>query len=454
MPPLPRHFSRLLASAALLLTSVTTVRADLVTDWNALALSTMRTSTEAPYMARDLAILSTSMFNAAESIRGGYQTYGFGGYTAPGSGPVGASYEAAMITAANTVMQSLYSGSSSAFTTLYNTQLGAIADSQAKTDGIAWGASIANDMLTWRSTDGAATAAATPYSPVGTIGYWQQTSPTAALLPGWGTVGTFAIPGTGTYMSTLPGGSLPAYLLTGQYASDYNQVKDLGSSFSLTRTSDQTNQAYFWAAGDGTVKTAGMWNEVAQAAAISAGLSVTDTARLLAAVNVAMADAGIVAMATAYDTQFWRPETAIANGDADGNASTDVDGAWAPLISSPSLPEYVALSSTLSEAAAATLAFYLGDNVAFSLGSDINGDGSTDLTRNYTSFSQAAAEASMSGIYGGTQFGTAVTDGQAIGTQVADYVVNNNFALVPEPSGALLVLLGTGMFLFRARRRR
>jgi hypothetical protein len=146
-------------------------------------------------------------------------------------------------------------------------------------------------------------------------------------------------------MSTLPGGSLPAYLLTGQYASDYNQVKDLGSSFSLTRTSDQTNQAYFWAAGDGTVKTAGMWNEVAQAAAISAGLSVTDTARLLAAVNVAMADAGIVAMATAYDTQFWRPETAIANGDADGNASTDVDISWAPLISSPSLPEYVALSS-------------------------------------------------------------------------------------------------------------
>jgi hypothetical protein len=186
MPPLPRHFSRLLASAALLLTSVTTVRADLVTDWNALALSTMRTSTEAPYMARDLAILSTSMFNAAESIRGGYQTYGFGGYTAPGSGPVGASYEAAMITAANTVMQSLYSGSSSAFTTLYNTQLGAIADSQAKTDGIAWGASIANDMLTWRSTDGASTAAATPYSPVGTIGYWQQTSPTAALAAGLG----------------------------------------------------------------------------------------------------------------------------------------------------------------------------------------------------------------------------------------------------------------------------
>ncbi|MDZ4405443.1 hypothetical protein [Prosthecobacter sp.] len=453
MPPLRHPFSRLLASAALLLTSVTAVRADLVTEWNALALTTMRTGTEAPVMARDLAILHTSIYNASETIRGGYQTYGFGSYVAPGSGPAGASYEAAMVAAANTVMQSLYSGSSAAFTSLYTTQLGAIADGQAKDDGIAWGISIANDMLTWRSTDGASTAAGTPYSPVGTAGYWAQTSASGALLPGWGTVGTFAIPGTGAYMSTLPGGTLTSYLLTGQYATDYNQVKDIGSSFSLTRTSDETNQAYFWAAGDDTVKTTGMWNQVAETAAASAGLSVTDTARLFAAVNVAMADAGITAMATSYDTQFWRPETAIANGDADGNGSTDVDVAWTPLITSPSFPEYVALGSTISEAAATVLASYLGDSVAFSLGSDINGDGSTDLTRNYTSFSQAADEAVLSGIYGGYQFGTSATDGQLIGSAVGDYVVGNNFALVPEPAGVLLVMLGAGLFLFGPRRR-
>ena len=252
-------------------------------------------------------------------------------------------------------------------------------------------------------------------------------------------------------MSSLPGGSLTSYMLTGQYATDYNQVKDIGASFSLTRTSDQTNQAYFWAAGSGTVKITGLWNEVAEAAAANAGLSVADTARLFAAVNVAMADAGITAMATSYDTQFWRPETAIANGDADGNASTAVDVAWTPLINSPSFPEYVALGGTLSEAAATTLAYYLGDSMAFSLGSDINGDGSTDLTRNYASFSQAADEAVLSGIYGGYQFGTAATDGQLIGASVADYVVNNNFALVPEPAGALLVLLG--MLLLGTRRR-
>ena len=101
------HFHRLLAALCLLMTPFAVSRADLVTDWNNLALTTMRTSTEAPMMARDLAILSTSMFNASESIRGTYQTYGFGSYAAPGSGPAGASYEAAMAAAANTVMQSL-----------------------------------------------------------------------------------------------------------------------------------------------------------------------------------------------------------------------------------------------------------------------------------------------------------------------------------------------------------
>lgn len=432
-------------------------RADLVTDWNAQALEAMRTSAEAPFVARDLAILNVAIYNSAESIRGGYDTYGFGSYTAPTGGPAGASLEAAMATAANTVMQSLYGGSSAAFTSLYDTQMSGIAAGQARDDGVAWGLSIANDILAWRAGDGADVAASTPYSPVGTVGYWQQTSAASALLPGFGNVSTFAIGSTGAFTGSLPGGSVSSYLASSQYAADFNQVKDLGAQFSLTRTADQTTQAYFWAAGDGTVKVPGMWNQVAATAAAAAGLDVFDTARLLAAVNVAMADAGIAAWAQAYDTQFWRPETAIANGgdgffDTDGNPSTEADVSWLPLINSPSYPEYVAAQAAFSAAAAAVLAEYLGDSQPFSLGSDINGDGSIDLTRNYTSFSQAADEAAQSGIYAGTQFGTSTTDGQALGADVANYVVNNNFALVPEPSGMVLVLLGLGVPLMRRRR--
>ncbi len=447
------HFSMLLASVALLLTAATAVRADLVSDWNALALSSM-TTTEDPMVAHDLAILQLSMYNADQSIEGTYNTYSYGAYAAPGAGPAGADSQAAMIAAANTVMQYLYSGSSSEATSLYNTQLSGIADSQAKTDGIAWGITIANNLLSARSADGSADAAITPYTPVGTVGYWQQTSSAGALLPGWGSVGTFAIPGTGSYMPSLPGGSVTAYLQSSQYETDYNQVKLLGAALNnVTRTSDQTNQAYFWAAGDGTVKMTGMWNQIAQTVATNASLSTAETAHLLATLNVAMADASTVAMASIYDTQFWRPETAIANGDIDGNAGTTVDSLWTPLIKSPSLPEYVSLGATISEAAATVLASYLGDNVSFSLGSDINGDGSIDLTRNFTSFSQAANEAGMAGVYGGTQFMTSVTDGKAIGSSVANYVLGTDFALVPEPAGAVLVLCG-GLFLLGARRRR
>ncbi len=449
-------FHVLLAFLGLLLAPFSVSRADLVTDWNALALDTMRTSTESPFVARDLAIMHTAIYNASESIRGVYNTYGFSGYTAPTGGPSGASIEAAMATAANTVMQSLYSGASGDFTTLYNTQLSGIADGQAKTDGIAWGTTIANDILTWRAADGASVAASTPYSPVGTVGYWQQTSLSSALLPGWGNVDTFAISGTAAYTGTLPGASLADYVQTSQYAADFNTVKDLGAQFSLTRTADQTSQAYFWAAGNGTVKMPGLWNQVAATAAATAALDVTETARLLAAVNIAMADAGIASWANAYDTQFWRPETAIANGgdvlfDTDGNIDTEGDVFWLPLINSPSYPEYLSTQSAFSAAAAAVLAEYLGDGLSFSLGSDINGDGSIDLTRNYTSFSQAASEAAQSGTYAGIQFGTSITDGQTIGASVGDYVVTNNFALVPEPAGAALVLLGTLLMLQRRR---
>ncbi|MCF7788749.1 MAG: PEP-CTERM sorting domain-containing protein [Prosthecobacter sp.] len=446
------HFSSLLAGSALLLTAVTAVRADIVSDWNALALESMTTTAD-PLVAHDLAILAASMYNADQSIEGTYNTYDYGAYPAPGSGPVGADSQAAMIAAANTVMQYLYSGSSSEASALYSSQLSGIADSQAKTDGIGWGITIANNLLSARSADGSADAATTTYSPVGTIGYWQQTSAAGALLPGWGSVGTFSIPGTGSYMTSLPGGSVTSYLQSSQYAADYAQVKDLGAAFSATRTSDQTNQAYFWAAGDGTVKMTGMWNQIATTVATNAGLSTADVAHLLATLNVAMADASTAAMATIYDTQFWRPETAIANGDIDGNASTDVDSFWAPLITSPSLPEYVSLGATISEAAAVVLASYLGDSVSFSLGSDINGDGSIDLTRNFTSFSQAANEAAMAGVYGGTQFQTSVADGQIIGYNVANYVLGTNFALVPEPAGAVLMMLG-GLFFLGARRRR
>lgn len=437
----------------------TAAQADWVTDWNASALSAMRTTSSAPFMTRDLAMLHVAMYNASETLQNNCTPYSFGGYTASGpmSGPAGASIEAAVATAANTIMQSLYAGSSASFTGLYNSQLSSIADSQSKTDGITWGQSIANDILSWRNTDGAASAGSVPYVPVGTVGYWNQTSVSPAQNAGWGSVGTFAISSTAAYQSSLPGGTLAGYLTTGQYATDYNQVKELGSASSVTRTPDQLLQAYFWSAPSGSVQVPGMWNQVAQSVAASSGLTISDSTRLFAALNVAMADAGISALATAYDVQFWRPETGIANGgdglvDIDGNPSTVGDGAWAPLISSPDFPEYVSLTGAFSGAAAAVLNQYAGSSYAFTLTGDIDGDGNGDLVRNFLGFDQASQDASMSGVYAGTQFGSSAIDGASMGTQIGEDVTQNFFQNVPEPSGILLTMLGLGWVGARRRR--
>lgn len=445
--------------AAALLVAGGAVRGDIVTEWNAEALSAMRTTAEAPSMARDLAILSVAMYNASETLRNTYTPYSFGSYTAPGvmSGPAGASLEAAMATAANTVMQSLYGGSSGAFTALYNNQMSAIADGQSKTDGATWGQAIASNLLASRASDGASTAGSVLYTPGGTAGYWAQTSPSPALLPGWGNVATFAIGSTAGYQSTLPGGTLAGYLGTGQYATDFNEVKDLGSSGSLSRTPDQLLQAYFWSSPGGSVKVPGMWNQVAQSISASSGLNVSDTARLFAALNVALADAGIASFANAYGSELWRPETAIANGgdvlfDADGNPLTMGDPSWLPLINSPSYPEFYSTTSAMSGAASAVLSYYLGNTYAFTLGGDIDGDGASDLTRIYGSFGQAANEASLSGLYAGTQFRTSTTAGMQMGTLVGEQVATNFFQNVPEPSGVLLMVAG-GFWCLAGRRR-
>jgi hypothetical protein len=437
----------------------TTARADWVTEWNATALSAMRTTSAAPLMTRDLAMLHVAMYNASETLQNNYTPYSFGGYTASGpmSGPAGASIEAAVATAANTIMQSLYAGSSASFTSLYNSQLASIADNQSKTDGITWGQSIANDILTWRASDGAAAAGGVGYVPVGTVGYWNQTSASPAQYAGWGSVGTFAIGSTAAYQSSLPGGTLAGYLATGQYATDFNQVKEFGSSSSPTRSLDETTQAYFWSAPSGSVQVPGMWNQVAQSVAASSGLTISDSTRLFAALNVSMADAGIAALTTAYDVQFWRPETGIANGgdgfgDIDGNPSTEGDGAWAPLISSPDFPEYVSLTGAFSGAAAAVLTQYAGSSYAFTLGGDIDGDGNTEVDLTFPGFAEASQHAVMSGVYAGTQFASSAIDGASMGTQIGEDVTQNFFQNVPEPSGILLTMVGLGWFGARRRR--
>lgn len=430
-------------------------RADMLSDWNTMALDAIRNESEiSPEATRSLAMLNAAIYNAVEGIAGDHYLFTSSGYSGPSAtAPDGASMEAAAAAAAHTILQSLYPSLAGDFAALYSTQLSGMANNQARADGINYGVVVANDILNWRSTDGASSASDPGlYTPVGTVGHWQPTPPETGALPGWGNVSTFGISGTAGFTGTLPGGTIESYIQSAQYTADYNQVKDLGSSSSLTRTVNQLEAAYFWSGGAGTTTTAGLWNTIAQTVAASEGLGLQDSARLYAALNVAMADAAIVTWQTKYDTDFWSPLLAIVNGEFDGNGATLGDDTWTALLAELNAPAFFSDVSAISAAAAEVLAAFLGDNIAFSLDSDYDGDGIVDDTRFYTSFSEAAEEAGLSQVWGGVSYGTSNTDAATSGAAVANDVMLNNFAPVPEPSGMLLVMLGGTLLLVQRKR--
>ena len=299
---------------------------------------------------------------------------------------------------------------------------------------------VADKMLALRANDGSATAVT--YTPGTGAGVWIPTPPAnaAALLPQWGNVTPFAL----TSGSQFAPSSIPALNSTA-YANALNQVKDLGSATSSSRTADQTNIAKFWADGAGTATPPGHINKIAQAAADSQHNTLVQNARLFAEINVAMADAAITAWNAKFATNFWRPVTAIRAADIDGNANTTADATWTPLLTTPPFPTYVSGHSTFSGAGAAVLKSFFGrDNIAFTLGSE----DATVPNRSFTSFSQAAQEAGISRIYGGIHFSFDNVDGLAAGTKIGNLVASKFFlAQEHAPSagliGSVLVVTGT-----------
>jgi membrane-associated phospholipid phosphatase len=267
------------------------------------------------------------------------------------------------------------------------------------------------------------------------------------LYPHWGDVTPFALANPADF---LPAG--PAPLNSVAYTAQYNEVKAYGALTGSLRTPDQTEIAQFWADGPGTSTPPGHWNAIAQGVLpVGSDLAtMTNNARAFAALNVAMADAGIVAWDAKYQTNYWRPITAIREGENDFNGETLGDPSWTPLLTTPPFPEYVSGHSSFSGAGAAILAEVLGtDTVSFTSSSD----GLLGVNRSFTTFSSAAEEAGMSRIYGGIHFQQANVDGRLMGAQVADYVLKTQFGAIPEPSGMVLVIISAlGLALQRRRR--
>jgi hypothetical protein len=205
----------------------------------------------------------------------------------------------------------------------------------------------------------------------------------------------------------------PPKLTSDRYTQDYNEVKAVGALVSSVRTAEQTDMGYFWAENAPV-----MWNLAVQGIVNAYITDLGDSARLFALVNLAGADAEIACWETKYVYVFWRPITAIREGDNDGNPGTAGDPTWQPLITTPNFPEYTSGHATYSGAVAKMLAPFFGtDKLSFSVTSA--NVLALQKTRTFSRFSDAAKEVVDARVYTGIHFRTSDEVGWRRGKQVA-----------------------------------
>jgi membrane-associated phospholipid phosphatase len=387
-----------------------------VVDWNVIALNTTASAPfNPPLESRNLAIVQGAVYDAVVTVTGGYRPYLFAMRAARGASPV-----AAIATAAHDALVGLYPAQQPTLDTVYASYIGAMsgADVQA---GVDVGHKAAAGILSRRSNDGS--SAVVSYTPGTAPGEWQPTPPLfkPALDPGWGKVTTFLLR-SGDQFRPGP----PPVLTSDTYTQDFNEIINIGSATSATRTADQTALAQFW------VSTAPqVWNQAVQQLAIADGLDVGATARAFAALNLAGADAFIGAWDAKFTYNQWRPVTAIQRADTDGNPQTVADSAWTPLLVTPPFPDYPAGHAVYAGAAETMLTSIFGASPrTFQLTSHT----APGAVYQYTSFDAVAADVVNARVYGGIHWRTSCIVGRALGQSIANFDLKHGLQPAGSPS--------------------
>ena len=386
--------------------NATPARADVVLDWNATMTSVINVP---PFPgARFAAITQLAVFEAINAITGDYDPY-LGTIVAP----PGASPEAAAAAAAHRVLRTYFASQATAIDAAYSVSLGGIADSQAKIDGIATGEAAAAAMIALRSNDGSAPPQS--YLPsTSDPGQWQLTagcSATGGSNRQWGSVTPFALRDAAQFR---PGP--PPLLTSGEYRKDFIELVTFGGIDSRLRPQDRTDIALFYA----RLSPVAWANSAARQVALAQGGSLSQNARALALLNMALSDAAVATFEAKYYYTFWRPETAIHNADADGNPNTDPDPGFIPLASAPCFPGYPSNHATVSYAAREVLERLYGPS-----GHDISLSTSLlpGVTLTYSAFKRITDDVDDARVFGGIHFRFDQEAGAKLGTSVGAYVV-------------------------------
>ncbi len=390
---------------------------DVVLQWNRVLGQTLEIPGAHPptvIAVRSFAMMHLAMFDAVNSIDGTYTPYLT---EVPGS--KNASIQAAAAQAAHDVLVGLYPNQQAIFDAELAVSLFGVPSNRSR-QGIRVGRLVAAQMLANRANDGW-DAPWTPYLLPPTPGNWQELFP--GPYPGFAVFTNY--PGVTPFALTSATQFLPApppALTSAEYAAGLNEVKELGSVTSATRTADQTLTAFLWSIPP---RSDAVTFGVARTTAIARNNSTVQNARLFALLFMTYHDALQTTFTSQYTYGLWRPVTAIRRADEDGNADTTADPSWDSLLGAagtPPHPSYASNASSASASAATIYALFYGrDDIAF----QINFGGSPNVIRNYTSFSAMTNEAARSRVYGGVHFPFDTAAGQSAGRSVANYVFLN-----------------------------
>jgi hypothetical protein len=403
--------------------------ADAVTDWNAIAQPAITAGNPGAPGALDSALVQIAVHDAVQALDGRFEPYHFTMKAAHGS------QSAAVAAAAHDVLVGLYPAQAGSLDAAYYSYL---ADNGLSGDpGLEVGHKAAADILPLARL---APSQFPPFVGSNEIGHWRPTDsfigtppgpppPFSPMLAPWmadTTPFTFSSP------SRFRPGPPPA-LTSGRYTREYNEVKRLGAFAStalttLVRTPAQTDIAYFY-----SENAISQWNRAMRGIADKHLHKVGNSARLFALANLAMADSIITAWNTKRFYFFWRPLTAIQQGDNDGNPDTAGDPAWQPLINNPNYPDYISGANSVAGSITRTLELFFGkDQMKF----DVTSVAPKAIikTRTYHRFSEGAQDVVDARVYLGIHFRTADEVARTQSRRVATWVFDH-FLLPVDDEG-------------------
>ncbi|MEP6874043.1 MAG: vanadium-dependent haloperoxidase [Burkholderiales bacterium] len=377
--------------------------ADAVTDWNAKANELLLASRLGPPPAnRAVTIAQVATFEAVNAIT---RRYAASGRVTLVAAP-GASADAAVAAAMRGTLRKLLASQQAEVEAAYQAALARVPDDAGRSAGIAVGEQAATAILASCADDGA--AAPDSYVPFSVPGVYV---PTASLaVPHWGRRRPWVL-ASGDQLRPGP----PPALASELWSRDYNEIKALGGKASTRRSAEQTEIARFWEATQPAI-----YYPLARAVALQPGRELTQNARLLAAVGMAIDDALIAIFDAKYAYNFWRPVTAIRNGDKDGNDATERDPTWTPFIDTPMHPEYPCAHCVVSASLGAVLQAEIGNGPVPALAT--TSPTAPGVTRSWGSIAEFTQEVANARIYDGVHFRHSTEVGTAMGRKVGEMI--------------------------------